>query len=102
MISFGISPNGWTDRQIFLDWFTKSFEPTTREKAEGETRYIFLDGHSSHFSFELTSNAKGCNTEIMAYPPHCARALQGLDVVCFAKLKHKWGGVLDEFKDQHM
>jgi hypothetical protein len=28
---------------------------------------------------------------IVAYPPHCTHALQGLDVVCFARVKVLWG-----------
>jgi len=27
---------------------------------------------------------------VLGYPPHCTHALQGLDVVCFAKMKDKW------------
>jgi len=46
-----------------------------------------MDGHASHFSLELLEYAQANNIEILGYPPHCTHALQGLDVVCFAKMK---------------
>lgn len=39
---------------------------------------------------------------ILAYPPHCTHVLQGLDVVCFAKMKRIWNTALDNFEDKHM
>lgn len=42
------------------------------------------------------------NVHILAYPPHCTHVLQGLDVVCFAKMKRIWNTALDNFEDKHM
>ena len=67
----------------------KNFDPATREKADGRTRIIFLDGHSSHFSLELLRKARELDIKLIAYPAHCTHILQGLDVVCFAKLKRE-------------
>ena len=39
---------------------------------------------------------------ILSYPPHCTHALQGLDVVCFAKMKGAWKTVIHEFEDLHL
>lgn len=51
---------------------------------------MLLDGHSSHYSFPLLLFAKAHNIEILGYPPHTTHMLQGLDVVCFAKMKSIW------------
>lgn len=99
--SFAVSPTGWTDQQLALSWFEKSLELATREKAAGETRHLLLDGHSSHFSYELVNKAIESKVEIYAYPPHCTHALQAHDVVCFAKQKRLWNLALDDFEDKN-
>ena len=38
---------------------------------------------------------------ILGYPPHCTHALQGLDVVCFARMKEDWKQVINEFETLH-
>ena len=30
------------------------------------------------------------NIIVLGYPPHCMHALQGLDIIRFAKMKDKW------------
>jgi len=38
---------------------------------------------------------------VLGYPPHCTHALQGLDVVCFARMKEDWKQVINEFETLH-
>ena len=38
---------------------------------------------------------------ILGYPPHCTHALQGLDVVCFTRMKEKWKQVIIDFEVLH-
>jgi hypothetical protein len=47
--SLAISDNGWTDNEIGMSWL-KDFNSQTVAKAAGRTRYVYLDGHNSHFS----------------------------------------------------
>ena len=49
-----------------------------------------MDGHSSHHTLELLQFSCENNIIVLGYPPHCTHALQGLDVVCFAKMKKAW------------
>ena len=72
------------------------FDPQTKEKAAGHTRVLLMDGHSSHFSLALLEHCIENNIVVISYPAHCTHALQGLDVVCFAKMKHIWHNELDE------
>jgi hypothetical protein len=92
-----LSQKGWTDRNIAVDYL-RIFDEQTREKANGRTRVLFLDGHSSHDSLELVDNARDKNIKILAYPSHTTHVLQGLDVVCFARLKEKHAEKVREFK----
>ena len=103
---FAGSENGWTNGRIALNWLVKMFDPATREKAAGCTRVVFLDGHSSHFSLELLRKARELDIKLIAYPARCTHVPQGLDVVCFARLKKGLAdkirnGILQVFLDGH-
>jgi len=95
-----VSRKGWTDKNIAVDYL-RMFDEQTREKADGRTRVLFLDGHSSHDSYELVENARQRNVKILAYPSHTTHVLQGLDVVCFARLKQKHAEKIREFKENN-
>ena len=95
------SENGWTNSRIALNWLVKNFDPETRGKAAGRTRVVFLDGHSSHFSLELLRKARELDIKLIAYPAHCTHVLQGLDVVCFAKLKRELADEIHDWNDRH-
>lgn len=67
----------------------------------GQTRVLIMDGHSSHYSLELLEFCISKNIVVLCYPAHCTHALQGLDVVCFAKMKRIWHAALDGFLDEN-
>ena len=93
-----LSVNGWTDSEIVLEWMKKDFEPSTREKAGSCTQVLLMDGHSSHYSPDVLKYALDHNIRILGYPPHCTHALQGLNVVCFAKMKDAWKEEISKFE----
>ena len=84
-----------------MGWMKEVFEPGTREKAKGRRRVLLLDGHSSHYSWELLEFADGHNIMLLGYPPHCTHALQGLDVVCFAVMKREFEIEIRAFEEKH-
>ncbi|KAF5366827.1 hypothetical protein D9758_006536 [Tetrapyrgos nigripes] len=96
-----MSENGWTDQELCKEWIEKIFEPATQEKANREAHTLFMDGHSSHFTPEIIEFAMRWNISIIGYPPHCTHALQGLDVVCFAKMKHELKLEINTFKETY-
>jgi hypothetical protein len=83
-------------------WMVKDFDAQTKEKAGGHTRVVLMNGHSSHYTLELLEYARDNNIVILRYPPHCTHVLQGLDVVCFAKMKEELCKEIHEFEDLHM
>lgn len=95
------SPNGWTDGELAAEWIVEDFDRQTKEKAAGETRVLLMDGHSSHYTLELLEFARSNNIIILGYPPHCTHALQGLDVVCFARMKEAWKEEIRKFEELH-
>ena len=70
-----------------------------KEKATGKIWVLLMDGHSSHYTADLLEYCLENNIEILSYPPHCTHALQGLNVVCFAKMKTDWKEEIKAFED---
>ena len=96
------SLNGQTDSKLGYEWLVKDFDAQTKDKAGGHTRVLLMDGHCSHYSLNLLEYAQKNNIIILGYPPHCTHVLQGLDVVCFAKMKTEFRNEIHAFEDSHM
>ena len=79
----------------------KDFDRQTQEKAAGHTHALLMDGYSSHYSLKLLCFAWANNIIILSYPPHCTHILQGLNVVCFAKMKHQFRAEIKRFENLH-
>jgi hypothetical protein len=101
--SLAMTNKGWTDRGVGIN-FLRLYDKETRGTApNGELRVLYMDGHSSHYSYELLTYARrpDVNIKILGYPPHTTHALQGLDVACFARLKDIWKQELKVFEQLH-
>ena len=98
---FCYSENGWTDGKLAQEWIEKDFDAATKEKTNGRTRVLVMDGHSSHYTLDLLRYTQDHNIIVLGYPPHCTHILQGLDVVCFAKMKTEFRKEVEIFKDLH-
>jgi hypothetical protein len=61
-----------------------------------------MDGHSSHYTLDLLRYAEEHNIIVLGCPPHCTHVLQGLDVVCFAKMKTEFRKEIQVFEDLHL
>jgi len=82
-----------------MQWMVDNFDAQTKQKAAGQQRALFLDSHSSHYTLELLDYAQSNGISILGYPPHCTHALQGLDVVCFARMKEAWTDAVNDFEE---
>ncbi|KAJ3566294.1 hypothetical protein NP233_g7094 [Leucocoprinus birnbaumii] len=95
---FTVSERGWTDGDIGLKWLQDVFDAETREQTQSSTRVLILNGHNSHYTLQFLEYAREHNITVLGYPPHCTHALQGLDVVCFAKMKQEFKKVVANFE----
>ncbi|KZV88993.1 hypothetical protein EXIGLDRAFT_650534, partial [Exidia glandulosa HHB12029] len=70
----------------------KEFDAQTSEISEhgALARILLVDGHNSHYTVEGLDWARDHNIHVLAYPPHCTHALQGLDVVLFSVFKRRY------------
>lgn len=91
---YGLSPTGWMDTDLFLNWFMDhflSYAPRSRPLL------LIMDGHSSHFSPEMIRFAAKEKVILFTLPPHTTHLCQPLDKGCFASLKVNWRHVCHEY-----
>ena len=62
---------------------------------------MVLDGHSSHYTVKFLKYTCENNIVLIGYLLHCTHVLQGLDVVCFAKMKDEFKKEITGFEDTH-
>jgi len=70
-----VSPTGYINNDLgleYLDWFDEQ----TRDKANGKSRILFLDGHGSHHTWHFLIAAEARGIICLGYPPHTTHVLQ--------------------------
>lgn len=80
-----VSPNGWTDCQIALEWL-KHFNTYTKPRIQAKYRLLILDGHISHVSLPFIQYCEQEDIIAICLPPHSTHILQPLDVGLFSPL----------------
>ena len=76
--------NGVTGRA----WIKDDFDAQTRDKANGCYRLLIVDGHTSHFDYELLQYAKANHIVVLCLPAHTTHILQSEWLSTKLWLKH--------------
>jgi hypothetical protein len=100
--SVSLSLNGWTDQELGFLWIEKDFEWLTKDKANGKSRLLILDGHNSHCTYNFCEFAQKHNIVIVCLPPHTTHALQPCDVGVFGPLSQHWKWTVTMSTSQHV
>ena len=99
--------------EIGCQWLEHNFDLPTREKASGQFRLLIVDGHTSHFNYELLHYAKENKIIVLCLPANTTHALQSenidpgrlfsadntliaLDVLGFSQFKHAYEVAMEE------
>lgn len=90
-----VSPNGWTDREIALEWL-QHFNNHTAIRTRGQYRLLIMDGHSSHCSLESVEYCAAHQIIALCLPPHSTHELQPLDVGIFGPLAKEYRSLVSE------
>lgn len=92
----GISPTGWSDNELGLEWLQKIFVVETERCRKGRYRLLILDGHASHISYGFIQFCKDKDIIPLCLPAHSTHLLQPLDVGIFSPLAHYYGRGVDD------
>ena len=93
---FSSSKKGWMDSDTFLAW-CKHFSSYLLTQNVKLPIILFLDGHSSHLSYEVATFCKSQGIILYCLPPHSSHAMQPLDVGVFGPMKAAWHKALKEW-----
>ena len=80
-----VSQNGWTDREIALNWL-KFYDAHTKPRTQGKYRLLVLDGHDSHCTMQFVQYCEENSIVPLCLPPHTTHLLQPLDLGIFGPL----------------
>ena len=98
-LRMGYQKKGYTSGEIGVSWL-KDWDKQTKAKANGQTRLLLVDGHSSHYTLGFLEYAQNNNVVVLCYPSHSTHVYQGLDVVIFSALKRAWSDEQDRFEER--
>ena len=91
--TFAVSPSGYMDNELGMEYMKQHFEPHTRRiavidgKEVVQTRILIVDGHASHLNYSMLSWALDKNIHVICLPSKSTHILQPLDVGCFGLLQ---------------
>ncbi|XP_025205825.1 uncharacterized protein LOC112602107, partial [Melanaphis sacchari] len=99
----GHSESGWMKSEVFYEFIANIFYPFVVEKGITFPIILFVDGHKSHLTYQLSELCTSFNIILIALYPNSTRILQPADVAAFRPLKSGWKkGVFEWRKDNNL
>lgn len=86
----GKSESGWMTGQSFYEFVANIFHPWIIANNIRLPVVLFVDGHSSHLTLELSNFCVENKIELIALYPNATHILQPMDVAVFHPLKNGW------------
>lgn len=97
----GLSDNGWMKAEIFIDYVQKVFYPYLIKVGVKFPVILYVDGHKTHLTYELSKMCSSLEIILIALYPNCTRILQPADVSAFKPLKVGWQKTVLAWRREH-
>ncbi|KAJ8916360.1 hypothetical protein NQ315_005057 [Exocentrus adspersus] len=94
----GKTESGWMTGQSFYEFITNIFHKFLIENKIQLPVVLFVDGHASHLTMELSNFCIENKIELIALYPNATHILQPMDVAIFHPLKNGWKQAVQRFK----
>lgn len=95
--SVGFSEEGWQTAKTFYEYVVNILFKWLQQMKTTFPVLLFLDGHTSHISLELTEFCTKHNIILISLFPNATRILQPLDRSFFGPFKKIWTKMLHQF-----
>ena len=92
------SESGWMTSCNFFEFIANVFLPWVKEKNVHLPVILFLDGHSTHMTLQVSTFCEENNIILYLLPPNTTHILQPADVVPFKNLKSLWRQAVHQFQ----
>lgn len=96
----GLSDSGWSTYDVFYCYIVNVFYPWVK-KHIGFPIILFVDGHTSHLSYQLSVFCAQNEITLVALYPNSTHILQPIDVAVFRSLKQGWREHVNKWKIHH-
>lgn len=93
----GRSETGWMCGSTFFEYITNVFVPWLDRNTITRPILLFIDGHVSHMTYNLSQYCKQNQIEIIALYPNSTHLIQPMDVAVFKPLKTYWKKAVRQF-----
>jgi hypothetical protein len=94
----GRSKSGWMTTGSFFEYICNIFEPWLVERNIVRPIILFLDGHASHLTIELSDFCVSHQIEVIPLYPNATHVLQPLDVGLFHPVKTEWKKIVADWR----
>jgi hypothetical protein len=95
------SDSGWMTAEVFYEYVANVFHPYLLEQGVPLPIILFVDGHKSHITYDLSVLCKRLQIELIALYPNSTRILQPADVAAFSPIKGAWKNIVRQFHTDH-
>lgn len=87
--------------QTFFEYIANAFLPFVKNHGIALPIVVFLDGHVSHLSLELSEFCSANGIILVALHPNATNICQPLDVAVFGPMKKKWKNICRQWRVEH-
>lgn len=97
----GRSENGWIKSEVFFEFIGNVFSPFLTQSNIKRPVILFVDGHKTHFTYQLSNLCKELEIILVALYPNSTRILQPADVAAFRPVKSGWKSAVLTWRRDH-
>ncbi|XP_075982351.1 uncharacterized protein LOC142980702 [Anticarsia gemmatalis] len=98
----GLSDNGWMKAELFVQYIQNVLHPALIKNNITFPVILFLDGHKSHTTLQLTQLCQNLGIILIALYPNATRILQPADVAAFRPIKVMWRKAVLEWRTDNL
>lgn len=98
----GLSDNGWMQAATFFQYVKNVLHPSLVQNKTDFPVILFVDGHKSHTTLELSQLCQRLGIILIALYPNATRILQPADVAAFRPIKSLWRKAVLEWRINNM
>lgn len=98
--SYCCTESGWMNGDSFFTFIKDIFHPWLIKKKIQFPVVLYVDGHSSHITLQLSDFCSENNIEVIALFPNATHILQPCDVSLFHPLKVAWKKSSDDWRSK--
>lgn len=97
----GRSESGWMRSETFFEYVANGFNNWITSTNTQKPVILFVDGHKSHLTMELSVFCSNNGIILYALPPNTTHIMQPADVSVFKPLKSDWKVTVHNWQAQH-